>query len=563
MNGITISSKWFGEFKSSWIFMTIILASLYFITGKISFYFSLENSIVTICIFFAEGISLASVILFGKRAIAGVFIGQFFLAFSGDLSILASIAIAMINSVELIIALYIFKRYKFDKRVLTIRDLHILFITIIVVLQPFSSFLGNLVLLGSSVIDLSNFLESLFSWWFGNIMGQLLIVPMILAIYDNLKSTTISKVIWVVVLFITINYSFIILLHINNVALLFSFMIPLVLLVSRYDGLYYAGISVFIIAITSLYSAKIGMGIFAEGSMVDNLININFYILAHIIILYTHGISMAEKDTVAKKLAQLNKDLIHKIDNEVQKNMKKDRLMMQQSRLAQMGEAISMIAHQWRQPLNTLSLITEGIYLKYNIGKLDQKSMQTFKETTQKQIKQMSNTIDDFRDFFKPEKEKIIFELKKPIYHVLTILDHILTQESIEMELNIEEDIYISGYPNELGQVLVNIINNAKDALIENSQDKKKIIKIDAVSKEDKVSITIEDNAGGIPDNIISNIFDPYFSTKCEKNGTGLGLYMSKIIIEDHMDGYLSVSNSNSGASFYIEFDREVSGVVE
>jgi len=555
MNSNSITTRWFGEFKGSWIFATMILALLYFIAGKISFYFSLENSIVTICIFFAEGISLTSAILFGRRAIAGVFIGQFLLAFSGELSLISSIAIAMINSIELLIALYIFKRYKFDKKMSTIRDLRILFLTIIVVLQPFSSFFGNLVLLGASSVDSSNFLESLFSWWFGNIMGQLLVVPMLLAIYNNLRDTTIPKIIWVIVLFITINYSFIILLHIENIALLFSFMIPLVLLVSRYDGLYYAGISVFVIAITSLYSAKIGMGIFADSSMVDNLININFYILAHIVILYTHGISMTEKDIVAKELAQLNMDLVERIDKEVEKNMRKDRVMMQQSRLAQVGETISMIAHQWRQPLNTLSLITEGIYIKYTIGKLDQESMQVFKETTQKQIQQMSDTIDDFRNFFKPEKEKMVFKLESSVNHVYTILNHMLEQESIVMNIDIEENIYISGYPNELRQVLVNIINNAKDALVENNLDKKKIININAVSKEDKVSIVIEDNAGGIPDDIIDNIFDPYFSTKDEKNGTGLGLYMSKIIIEDHMNGSLSVSNSNLGASFQIELE--------
>jgi signal transduction histidine kinase len=556
MNSNSITTRWFREFKGSWIFATMILALLYFIAGKISFYFSLENSIVTICIFFAEGISLTSAILFGRRAIAGVFIGQFLLAFSGELSLISSIAIAMINSIELLIALYIFKRYKFDKKMSTIRDLRILFLTIIVVLQPFSSFFGNLVLLGASSVDSSNFLESLFSWWFGNIMGQLLVVPMLLAIYNNLRDTTISKIIWVIVLFITINYSFIILLHIDNIALLFSFMIPLVLLVSRYDGLYYAGISVFVIAITSLYSAKIGMGIFANSSMVDNLININFYILAHIVILYTHGISMTEKDIVAKELAQLNMDLVERIDKEVEKNMRKDRVMMQQSRLAQVGETISMIAHQWRQPLNTLSLITEGIYIKYTIGKLDQESIQVFRETTQKQIQQMSDTIDDFRNFFKPEKEKMVFKLESSVNHVYTILNHMLEQESIVINIDIEENIYISGYPNELGQVLVNIINNAKDALVENNLDKKKIININAVSKEDKVSIVIEDNAGGIPDDIIDNIFDPYFSTKDEKNGTGLGLYMSKIIIEDHMNGFLSVSNSNLGASFQIELEE-------
>lgn len=408
--------------------LTITIALLYFASAKISFYFSLDNSIVTICIFFAEGISLASAIIFGKRAVIGVFVGQFLLALDGGLGIASSLAIATTNSTELLIALYIFKKYDFDIRLLRLRDLNILFITIIFVLQPFSSLFGNAVLLISGVIEISEYSTSLFSWWFGNMMGQLLIAPMILAIYNNIDDTTIPKTLWIMMLFVTLNYSFIILLHIENIALLFSFMIPLVLIVSRYDGLYYAGISVFIIAITSLYSAKIGIGIFSNDTMQNNLININFYILAHIIILYTHGVSIAEKETIADKLKELNQNLSDRVEDEVEKNLKKDRLMMQQSRLAQMGEAISMIAHQWKQPLNTLSLITEGIYIKYIMGKLDREAMDNFKQSTQEQIKQMSSTIDDFRDFFKPEKEREIFGVDKPIRHVLSILDHTHSQ---------------------------------------------------------------------------------------------------------------------------------------
>jgi len=547
-------NKFLKFIQNDMFILTISMTLLYFITGKISFYFSLENSIVTICIFFAEGISLVSAMIFGKRAILGVFIGQFLLAFDGGLGIFSSLGISTINSIELVIALYIFKKYNFDMRLLKLRDLNILFITIIFVLQPFSSFFGNIVLLSSSVIDISDYPMSLFSWWFGNTMGQLLIVPMILAIYNNIENTTISKIIWIVILFVTLNYSFIILLHIENIALLFSFMIPLVLLVSRYDGLYYAGISIFIIALTSLYSAKIGVGIFSNDTMQNNLININFYILAHIVILYTHGVSIAEKETVANKIKELNQHLSERIKDEVEKNMKKDRLMMQQSRLAQMGEAISMIAHQWRQPLNTLSLITEGIYIKFIMGKLDQDGMDQFKQSTQKQIKQMSNTIDDFRDFFKPKKEKEVFGVDKPIKHVLTILDHMLRQESIEIETYIDEKLYIEGYPNELGQVLVNVINNAKDALRDIPNETPKTIKIKSYQEDDKIFISLEDNASGIPDDIIEKIFDPYFSTKTEKNGTGLGLYMSKMIIEDHMQGSLDVYNSEEGAKFVLSF---------
>jgi len=543
-----------GRLRGDILLLTIIMAMLYFISGKISFYFSLENSIVTICIFFAEGISLAFVILFGKRAIVGVFIGQLLLALSNGLHPLSSIAISTINSTELVLALYILQRYNFDRQLLKLRDLHILFLTIAFVLQPFSSILGNIVLISSSIIDLSSMPNSIFAWWFGNTMGQLLITPMVLILYKNIKEIQISKTIWVIVSFFIFNYSFIRILDIENVVLLFSFMIPLVLLVSRNDGLYYASISLFVITITSLYTAKMGLGIFANDTIVNNLININFYILAHILILYMHAVSMGEKDMIVKEIEELNSGLKEKIDSEVNNNLRKDRLMMQQSRLAQMGEAIGMIAHQWRQPLNTLSMVTEGVYIKYSIDKLDSETMDKFKATTQKQIRQMSNTIDDFRDFFKPEKEKIVFPIGKTINHIMTILDYMIVEESICLELHVEDELYINGYPNELGQVLINIINNAKDALNDMPNDREKIIKLDAYQDRDGVYISIKDNADGIPENIANSIFDPYFSTKLNKNGTGLGLYMSRIIIQEHMDGTLELENSGGGAKFVLAF---------
>ena len=243
-----------------------------------------------------------------------------------------------------------------------------------------------------------------------------------------------------------------------------------------------------------------------------------------------------------------------KVNNEVEKNLVKDRLMMQQSRLAQMGEAISMIAHQWRQPLNTLSLVTQSIYLKFMMGKLDSKDMEKFQVSSQKQIKQMSDTIDDFRDFFRPEKNKTIFAIDKPINHVLTILEHMLKQELIDVKLDIKDELYINGYPNELGQVLINIINNAKDAFIDGISKEQRIIKISTYIDDSIVYITIEDNAGGIPLDVIDSIFDPYFSTKTQKNGTGLGLYMSKIIIQQHMLGSLNVINITNGAKFVLSF---------
>ena len=229
-------------------------------------------------------------------------------------------------------------------------------------------------------------------------------------------------------------------------------------------------------------------------------------------------------------------------------------MLLQQSRLAQMGEMISMIAHQWRQPLNTLSLLTQSIVLKYKADTLNPIYINEFHTNTKKQITQMSSTIDDFRNFFKPEKEKRQFSLSEPLYHAIDILKPRLDIERIQIEEKIDEEISIYGFENEIGQTIINIINNSIDALNDNKTIKEKKILI-SLEKINTLSVlSIVDNAGGIPDNILDKVFDPYFSTKGEKNGTGLGLYMSKVIIQEHMNGKLEVSNNEEGAVFTITF---------
>jgi len=255
-----------------------------------------------------------------------------------------------------------------------------------------------------------------------------------------------------------------------------------------------------------------------------------------------------------EELREININLENKISLALKENKHQALLLMQQSRLAQMGEMISMIAHQWRQPLNVLSLATQGINLKYKMDKLNSAEMSKFNESSQRQIKQMSNTINDFRNFFKPEKTKKIFEVSKSIYHILDLISPIYEKEKINLEVNIAASIFTNGYFNELGQTIVNLINNAKDAMLEREIENKNI-KIYTHLENKKLRIIIEDNGGGIDEKIMDKIFDPYFSTKDEKNGTGLGLYMSKMIIEEHMNGKLSAINIENGVKFIIELD--------
>ena len=259
-----------------------------------------------------------------------------------------------------------------------------------------------------------------------------------------------------------------------------------------------------------------------------------------------------KRKEVETSLRLLNEHLEERISVEVEKSRQQQLLMLQQSRYAQIGEMITMIAHQWRQPLNNLSIIIQGVVLKYKMGKMDDTLMSRLERDSRSQITQMSQTIDDFRNFFKPDKESSLFSVDEPILNAVKLLRPSFEQRQILLETDLEKDIVVKGFGNELGQVLVIILNNAKDAIVERQREQEGEIRITMMRSDHDVVIMVEDNGGGIDEKIIGRIFEPYFSTKQEKNGTGLGLYMAKTIIVEHCRGELSVSNTREGACFKI-----------
>ena len=252
-------------------------------------------------------------------------------------------------------------------------------------------------------------------------------------------------------------------------------------------------------------------------------------------------------------LEEINATLEERIAREVEKNREKELIMLHQSRLAQMGQILNMIAHQWRQPLNVLMSLNQVLMVKYKRqnGTLSQEDMESFYEKSGKQIQQMSQTIDDFRDFFKPRRNARIFQLNEVVEDLLQIILPIMQSHSITIRSHTSEKLRVKGYSNELIQALLNIINNAKDAIVQ-TDSKERYIEITLTSENGNALLSVCDSGGGIDEEIIGNIFDPYFSTKEEKNGTGIGLYMSKTIVETHMGGQLSVHNTPSGACFTI-----------
>jgi signal transduction histidine kinase len=216
-----------------------------------------------------------------------------------------------------------------------------------------------------------------------------------------------------------------------------------------------------------------------------------------------------------------------------------------------MGEMIGNIAHQWRQPLSAVAAIVQDLEDAYDYNELDKEYLENSIEKSMEQLEYMSRTIDDFRNFFKPNNCKKEFSIKESMEKGVGFLEKSFFNNGIKLELNIDDDCIFSGFPNQFSQVILNILNNAKDALLENLKTDRNL-SIDCYKKNDKIHIEISDNAGGINPEYINKIFDPYFSTKEQGKGTGVGLYMAKVIIEKHMNGSISATNTAEGAKFII-----------
>ena len=254
-----------------------------------------------------------------------------------------------------------------------------------------------------------------------------------------------------------------------------------------------------------------------------------------------------------KQLKELNKTLEQRVIEEVKKNEEKQKLLFWQSRMASLGQMLANIAHQRRQPLTELNLTL------FNMKKAslnhNEKKIEDFYKQSQNLISSMSITIEDFTNFFNPLKQKKSFEIKNAIIKSLTILKKTIEQENIKIKVDVPIKYKVLGMSNELSQVIINLIQNAKDAFIQNNIQNKEIfitLKEEQISNKKYALLEIKDNAGGIKDENIDKIFEPYFTTKHKSQGTGLGLFMSKMIVEKSLEGEINHKNCDDGSVFTI-----------
>ena len=253
-----------------------------------------------------------------------------------------------------------------------------------------------------------------------------------------------------------------------------------------------------------------------------------------------------------RQLEELNNSLEERVVNSLQEIRRKDQILIQKTRQAAMGGMINSIAHQWRQPLNNLGLIIQNIEYSFRLGQLTLEEMSVENAKAMDTIMFMSNTIDDFRNFFRDDKQKSAISVIDLVNRTLELVSAGFRHHDIATDIEARGGVTAFGYPNEYSQVILNILNNARDVLTERRVPAPRIC-IRAFNEQGRSVMTIADNGGGIEEDILARIFDPYFSTKEVGKGVGIGLYMSKVIIEQNMGGLLTVQNIDGGAEFRVE----------
>jgi len=253
-------------------------------------------------------------------------------------------------------------------------------------------------------------------------------------------------------------------------------------------------------------------------------------------------------DTIVKQADKQLSEQVHRLEDEFELRIDHERILAQQAKHAAMGEMMDAIAHQWKQPLNAISMLTDILVSEYSDGEVDEAYLEEYRVTLWKQLDHLLSTLDEFRSFFRPNKEKEVFNLVKSIDSILLLIRDEFMGKAITFKVDGDDSIELYGVENEFKHIVLNILNNAKDAFIEN-EIKPRMIKISFYQKEGNNIMKICDNAGGIPNTVIDNIFKANVTTKAEGKGTGIGLYMSSQIAEK-MDARLEVHNKEEGACF-------------
>ena len=267
---------------------------------------------------------------------------------------------------------------------------------------------------------------------------------------------------------------------------------------------------------------------------------------------------IAERREAEQALKKLNATLEQRVSEELAKNREKDHLLIQQSRLAAMGEMVHNIAHQWRQPLNSLSLIVSNLHDDFRFNTMTPETLDRDVSSVRRLIEKMSSTIDDFREFFRPDREESQFDQVEATRDAIAIIEATLKNNNIAVELEVpSHPLMVTGFHNQYAQAVLNLLANAKESIMEHKTGDGRI-RMTLEEQEGNAVLSVEDNGGGIPEKILPKLFEPYFTTKDQ--GSGVGLYMVKMIIERNMRGKVSARNTDHGAKFMLSVPLHTTG---
>ena len=280
-----------------------------------------------------------------------------------------------------------------------------------------------------------------------------------------------------------------------------------------------------------------------------------------------HDIS--EQKRTEQRLLELNNSLTKRVETEIERRLMNERLLARHARLAAIGEMIGAIAHQWRQPLSTLGAIIQGIRMAWDSRCLDDEFMKSAESDAQMQLYHMSDTIEGFRNFFSPEKVVEYFDIRKIIQEIVPLVHPQFTESGVSFEIidrSMGNDMTISGYQNEFKQSILNLVSNSLDSITEKrlirdvpDMSGKVVLSVDC--RDGMVIIEVRDNGCGIPPEYAEKVFEPYFTSKSSGKGTGIGLYMSRLIVEESMGGRLSYTSNEGGTIFTITLPKNCSEV--
>ena len=558
-------------FNARFIILALFLSFIYIILGTLSIKYLTMSSSIAIA-WLPNSLLLAFFLIKDIKEwkyFIPFFIGAELIADYPTFTLIQSLQFAFINIFETSLGAYWIKRSlkENEKNFENIKYVLRFFFISIAFIPSLAALLGAMVYI-TQINSEADFLDIWRTWHFSVAVGILLLTPIMLMLKDNYKSLKFYKYnisnLTILILTIYLSIELFSLSTINfNLPITPLLFILLILWIVYKEGTLYGLILSLIITFVGTYYTSQGMGPFSVFMEKENTIYFQEFVVLLLLITLFFGALHNEIINSNKKLEDLNNNLEEEVRHQVKKLREKDALLSQQNKLASMGEMLANVAHQWKQPLSTISIASTGAKLQKEMDCLSDSQLNSTLTTINDTVQYLSQTIDDFRDFFNPknniEKE---FYVDETINKTFKLGSTRFIANNIEIIKEIK-NFKLFSVENEIIQVIMNVLNNAVDAF--NSKEKqRKLIFINAYQKDNSSYIEILDNAGGINKDIIDRVFEAYFTTKDKSQGTGIRLYMSQDIINNHLKGNFSVINENYsfegidyiGAKFTIRLDE-------